>query len=90
VVSASLDGRAVLLGECKSLSRSARSTDIDKIVQDLMAKQAPSLQILDGKKLEYLIFLPVLETPNHPLPSNVHLIDGRDVFAALSSAATDT
>jgi hypothetical protein len=89
VVSASLDGRAILLGECKSLSRSARSTDIDKIVQDLMSKQAPPLQQLDGKKLEYLIFIPVLETRNHPLPSNVHLIDSGQVLAALSSAAED-
>lgn len=90
VVSASLDGNAILLGECKSLSRNARSTDIDKIVRGLMSKQVPPLKKLDGKRIEYLIFIPVFETRNHPLPSNVHLIDSRQVFRALLSAEEDT
>jgi uncharacterized protein len=90
VVSASLDGHAILLGECKSLSRNARSTDIDKIVRGLMSKQIPPLKKLDGKRIEYLVFIPVLGTRDHPLPSNVHLIDSRQVFRALLSAEEDT
>ena len=90
VVSASLDGQAVLLGECKSLGRKARSTDIDKLVRGVMSKQEPPLKQLDGKKIEYVIFTPVFETRNHLLPPNLHLIDSRQVFSALSSAADDT
>ncbi len=87
VVSASLDDNAILLGECKSLSRKARSTDIDKIVRDVMSKQDPPLKQLDGKKIEYMIFIPVFETRNYPLPPNLHLIDSRQVFRTLSSTA---
>ena len=86
VVSASLDGDAILLGECKSLNRNAGSADIDKILRGLMSKQVPSLKKLDGKRIEYLIFIPVFETRNHPLSSNVHLIDGRQIFRALAAA----
>jgi len=85
-VSASLDGDAILLGECKSLNRNAGSADIDKILRGLMSKQVPSLKKLDGKRIEYLIFIPVFETRNHPLSSNVHLIDGRQIFRALAAA----
>jgi hypothetical protein len=52
-----------------------------------MSKQDPPLKQLDGKKIEYMIFIPVFETRNYPLPPNLHLIDSRQVFRALSSTA---
>jgi len=56
----------------------------------LMSKQEPPLKQLDGKRIEYIIFIPIFKTRNHRLPPNLHLINSRQVFGALSSAAEYT
>jgi AAA+ ATPase superfamily predicted ATPase len=83
LVSTSLEGDTLLLGECKSLSRPARPADINKIVAQLMGKGLPPLK--DAEKLSkvYLIFVPAVESPAPSLPPNVHVVEGKQVFSAL-------
>ena len=83
VVSTSLDGDVMLLGECKSLNKKANKSAVSRIVADVMAKDAPVLRRADSKSKEYWVFLPDLAATKPSLPSNVRLIDGGMVFDAL-------
>ncbi len=83
VVSNSLDSSTVLLGECKSLSRSANKGDIDKILREMLKKNIPLLRGMDDAKKEYLIFIPSVDKANISLPENIHLITGSQVFSSL-------
>ena len=84
LVSTSLEGDTLLLGECKSLLRPARSADINRIVGQLMSKGAPPLKTAaKGMHTEHLIFVPEARHPLPPLPHNVHVIEGKQVFSSL-------
>ncbi|MFP4260835.1 MAG: ATP-binding protein [Opitutales bacterium] len=85
VVSASLDGERLILGECKALLRPAGKTDINRIVRSLMSKTiAPDLDVARRQK-EYVIFVPSLRGKPDHLPDCVTLVQGEQVFAALNS-----
>ncbi len=83
LVSTSLEGEVLLLGECKSLLRPARSADINKIVEQLMSKGAPPLKNAAKMHTEHLVFVPEVKRPLPPLPHNVHVLDGDQVFSSL-------
>lgn len=82
VVSTSLDNEITLLGECKSLTRPAGDTDIDKFTRALMAKSVPTT-LGSEKRLEYVIFVPELKTKPSPLPPGITIVDAKRIFAAL-------
>ncbi len=84
VVSTSSYGTRLLLGECKSLSRSAKQADINKIVKSIMTKETPLIRGMVNMQKEYFIFIPVIDADLHiELPDNIHLVDGRKVFDVL-------
>jgi AAA+ ATPase superfamily predicted ATPase len=84
VVSRSLEGDMMILGECKSLSRPAGQEDINKIVRELMAKPAPAALSSEGQLTEYVVFVPALEKGLNPQLTGITVIDGRRVFSALT------
>ena len=83
LVATSLEGDTLLLGECKSLHRPARSSDINKIIAQLMSKGAPPLKNAASMHVEHLVFVPEVERPLPPLPHNVQVIEGDRVFSSL-------
>jgi len=83
VVSTTLDGDALLLGECKSPSRPARPPGIEKIAQQLVAKGLPPLKKASEQEVTYVVFVPVMDAAQHTLPPNVHVIDAKQVLSAL-------
>lgn len=87
VVSTSLDGDAMLIGECKSLSRAARPADIDKIIKRLLSKGLPPLQSTVQQNVIHAIFVPVAKLTGYTLPSHIHVIDGKQIFSALVQEA---
>jgi AAA+ ATPase superfamily predicted ATPase len=86
VASTSLDNEMTILGECKSLARTAEDADIDKIVRALMAKTIPT-NLRGGQRREYVIFVPEVSRKSGPLPAGITLVDGNALFAALTDAA---
>jgi len=85
IVCTSLDNDILLLGECKSLSRSATKTDIEKTIRVLMTKTIPDSIGNRRRQHEYVIFVPSLDKEPGPLPENIHVLDGQRVFDALKS-----
>ena len=85
IVCTSLDNDILLLGECKSLSRSATKTDIEKTIRVLMTKTIPDSIGNRRRQHEYVIFVPSLDKDPGPLPENIHVLDGQRVFDALKS-----
>ena len=83
VVSTSRDGSALLLGECKAAGRRIDQKAADKIVRGLMSKEPPALPGAEHMRKVYVIFVPAVE-PSLTLPPGVHVVDGGQVFAALS------
>ena len=83
VVSNSLEGDLLLLGECKSLQRPASQRDINGIVKQLLGKGPPPLKQAAGMRTEYLVFVPEAEHPLPSLPPDVHVIEGSQVFSSL-------
>ena len=83
LVSNSLDGDVLLIGECKSLLRPARPRDIGKIVEQLLSKGPPPLRHAAKMRTEYLVFVPEAEHPLPTLPHHVHVIEGKQVFSSL-------
>ncbi|MDT8390203.1 MAG: ATP-binding protein [Lentisphaeria bacterium] len=83
VVTTSLDGSTILLGECKSLNRAATSADLEKIMRGITSKQIPPLRKIEKMKIDYAIFVPCVGTREYTLPPNVHLVDSNQVFEAL-------
>jgi len=83
VVSASLDGERLILGECKALVRPATKADIERIVRGLMNKTiAPDFNSVRRQK-EFVIFVPSLRGKPGQLPDCVTLVEGAQVFSAL-------
>ena len=83
VVSVSQDSSAILLGECKCLSKKTKQSDINKIIRTIMDKSIPALKGITKMQKEYMIFVPTTDTSNFSLPPNIHLVDGRKIFKAL-------
>jgi len=83
LVSTSLEGDTLLLGECKSLLRPARSSDISKIVGQLMSKGIPPLKNAGAMHTEYLVFVPEVKRPLPSLPQSIHIVEGKRVFSSL-------
>ena len=87
VASTSLDGTALILGECKSLARPARQSDIERIVRDLMAKTPPQNLDSGSQRLDYVIFVPELVKIAGTLPATITIVDGTRIFTALKETA---
>lgn len=86
LVSTSLAGDMLLLGECKSLSRPATRRDIEKYVRALRAKSLPRGLVGADARREYLLFVPEvaeLAETAQSLPPDVTVVEGGQVFAAL-------
>jgi AAA+ ATPase superfamily predicted ATPase len=85
VVSVSLDGSALLLGECRSLARAARQTDVDRCVHDLLARPPPTLPGRPPATTRFAVFVPAVAEARRSLPSQVELVDCDRVLAALQA-----
>lgn len=83
VVSTSLDGKVIILGECKSLARPAEEADIDRIVRTLMAKPEPECPGSGKQRRKYVICVPVAHLTSYSPPSGITVLDGNRLFAAL-------
>jgi hypothetical protein len=86
VVSTSLQNNVLLLGECKSLARSAKPADIDKIIRQLMSKTIPADLDRPNRRKEYVIFVPEIAPELPPLPPSVSVIDGAQIVSVLIQA----
>jgi len=90
VVSCSMEGDVVILGECKSLSRPAARTDLEKMMRSVMGKTTPRGIGGPNARMEFVIFVPEIAMPDdvtgiHKLSPGLTVVDGRRVFRALDS-----
>ena len=85
VVSRSLDGDRLILGECKAFAHPARRGHIDRIVRGLMNKSIARGIDSGGQQKEFVIFVPRLCEKPGQLPDCVTLVEGKQIFEALKS-----
>ncbi len=84
VVAASLDGASVLLGEVKWSARPFTEQELDEVQEKLMAKGTPKESWSVGKRIVRALFVPATRGLRRRRRSGgVHLVEGRDVLAAL-------
>jgi hypothetical protein len=83
VVSTSIDGEYVVLGECESLTRPAGTTDMEKIIRTVLSKNVPDGIGSHTARREFVIFVPELQDGVNTGVSGVTVIDGKHVFDAL-------
>ncbi|MFW5696122.1 MAG: ATP-binding protein [Alkalispirochaeta sp.] len=84
VVSTSLDGEYVVLGECKSLARPAGTADMDTIVRTVLSKTVPVGVASHTARRQFVIFVPEVQDGVTIDVAGISVIDGKRVFGALS------
>lgn len=83
IVADSADGDALLLGEVKWTEKAPSSNDLERAAQTLIAKGAPPITGRETRERRYAVFVSERPRGKPKLPSNVAVIDARDVMAAL-------
>jgi uncharacterized protein len=83
VVSTSLDGKYVVLGECKSLDRPAGIADMDAIIRTVRSKTVPVGIGSHTARREFVIFVPELQNGVSIDVAGISVIDGKRVFDAM-------
>jgi len=83
LVADSADGDALLLGEVKWTEKAPSPSDIERAAQTLIAKGAPPIAGRDKRERRYAVFVSQRPRGRSKLPSNVAVIDARDVMEAL-------
>ena len=87
VVSASLDGTRLLLGEAKWPAQDVTADFVYKSTQELIAKGIPST-CRAAQRVEYALFVPRLpQRSQWPFGDNVHLVDARCIMEVLRDEA---
>ncbi|OGV72794.1 MAG: hypothetical protein A3K19_28365 [Lentisphaerae bacterium RIFOXYB12_FULL_65_16] len=82
VVSRSLDGQRLLLGEVKWLAQPASADTISAVAAELTRKGRPATAAARQAQLVNAVFVPDVE-PNAVIPPNLHVLDAKSVLAAL-------
>jgi len=81
ILSESIDGKTLLIGEAKWLKKGINSSQIYKLVEDLRKKRSPS-HLSNGRKHIFVLFLP--EKPEHlTLPADCKVVDATEVIQNL-------
>jgi hypothetical protein len=83
VVAESVEAGALLLGEAKWTEKAPAAGDIERAAQGLVAKGRPPLAGREEAEARYAVFVSRRPKGKLKLPSNVAVIDARDVFEAL-------
>ncbi len=83
VVSTSLDGEYVVLGECKNLARPAGTADIEKILRTVLSKNVPAGVGSHTARREFVIFVPAVQDGITIDVAGITVIDGKRVFDAM-------
>ena len=89
VVSTSLDGEHMVLGECKSLARPAGPADIEKILRTVLSKNVPAGVGSHTARREFVIFVPEVQDGINIDGAGITVIDGKRVFDAMPEIAGD-
>ena len=84
VVAAPMDGDALLLGEVKWSDRPMTDGEVDRIGQDLIAKEIPQERWASGRKPVHVVFVPEMQQPRRRMGARpFRIVTARDVLAAL-------
>lgn len=82
VLSKSIDGDAILVGEAKWISKVPTESWIKRTLMELKAKGFPQVPRQPNSTIHYVLFIP--EKPlNLVLPSNTRVIDANDVIRVM-------
>ncbi len=83
VVAESPESGTLLLGEVKWTEKAPTASDVERIAQGLIAKGTPPLAGRERAEPRYAVFVSQRPKSKPNTPSNVAVIDARDVLAAL-------
>lgn len=83
IVAESVEAGVLLLGEANWTEKAPAAGDIERVAQGLVAKGLPPLAGRENAEARYAVFVSRRPRGKLKLPSNVAVIDARDVFEAL-------
>ncbi|MBI5537439.1 MAG: ATP-binding protein [Deltaproteobacteria bacterium] len=83
VVSRSIDGKAMLLGEVKWSERPVTDAYLERAYAELLSKGVPDLDACKGSKLVYAVFVSACPAPLKRKKRSFVVIDAADVVAAM-------
>ncbi len=85
VVAASVDGKALLLGEVKWSEQPFSEAGLDEAGRGLLAKGLPRESWAEGKRLVHVVFVPLLRRVHRHTTGHraVQIVTGTEVLAAL-------